>query len=219
MTTPPDEQTLEGLDRRSLALAGAVGAARLVRQLADDQTLDSEQQALRDALVAATVVREPERWELIFNDLPAFQRAAHSAAEVLSANESDRRDVLYTVQLVQLAEMLNQQPAVRNRLAELLDALSDDADESLADIYKQSISHLGQRIQVSGSARALQQPAVAAQIRALLLCGVRMGWLWLRLGGKRRQLVFSRGRIVAALREAGTEAEPPRHDPPQDDPP
>ena len=194
------EATIDQLDHRSLALAATFGAARLVQQLADDQSLDDREEELRHMLTAATVVRDPADWELIFSNLPALRRAAGAAVEILGNQQQDRRALLYGIQLIQLAELLGQQPAVRNKLAELIDALTNDEPATLAAVYRQSISHLGQRIQVTGSAKALQEPAVADQIRTLLLCGVRMAWLWLRLGGKRRQLVFGRRRIVDGLR-------------------
>lgn len=192
------EIAIEQLDRRSLALAGTFGAAALVQQLADDHELDALEERLSTALVGATVVRDPDDWALVFADLPAFRQGVTQAIEVLS-NQKDRRALLYGVQLIQLAELLRDQPAVRNRLGELLDELTNDEPETLAAIYKQSISHLGQRIQVTGSAKALQQTETADRIRMLLLCGVRMAWLWLRLGGKRRQLVFGRRRIIDGL--------------------
>lgn len=194
------EPELTDLDLRSMALAGVFGASLLVQKLADDQTASADDESLQEALVRATVLREPDDWKLVFSNLGAFREAANASSRLLANQRADRRVLLYGVQLIQLAELLNQQPAVRNRLAELLDALTDDSNASLAAVYRNSISNLGQRIQVTGAASALQREDTASAIRALLLCGVRMAWLWLRLGGKRRHLVFSRRRIVNELR-------------------
>jgi len=45
----------------------------------------------------------------------------------------------------------------------------------------------------------LQQPAVAQEIRSLLLAGVRFAWLWLQLGGRRWQLILQRRPVLSAL--------------------
>lgn len=198
--SPKHQQHPANLDHRSLALAGVFAVAQLVHKLAHREPQNDQDLRLRRMLFRATVVRDPDDWAQIFSDLPVLRSAASSTATILDSQRRDRQVLIYGVQLIQLAELLNQQPAVRNRLAELIDALVDDEPTSLAEVYRQSISHLGQRIQVTGNAEALQDTDTASAIRALLLCGVRMGWLWLRLGGKRRQLVFSRKRVTDMLR-------------------
>ncbi|MEM1232202.1 MAG: DUF489 family protein, partial [Pseudomonadota bacterium] len=89
--------------------------------------------------------------------------------------------------------------AIRTPLETLLDRAQNADPESLEQIYTATISKLGHRIQVTGDPRTLAEPAVAAQIRALLLAGVRFAWLWRSLGGRRRHLVLSRRRLTATL--------------------
>jgi high frequency lysogenization protein len=67
---------------------------------------------------------------------------------------------------------------------------------NIADIYSDIISNLGPKIQISGNPHILQQKQVQNKIRALLLAAMRSAVLWRQLGGKRRQLVFSRKAIV-----------------------
>lgn len=68
-------------------------------------------------------------------------------------------------------------------------------------IYKEIISDLGPKIQVNGNPACLQQEINQHKIRALLLSGVRATVLWRQLGGKRRQLVFSRKAMLEQLKQ------------------
>jgi high frequency lysogenization protein len=52
------------------------------------------------------------------------------------------------------------------------------------------------RIMVSGDAVYLQNSDNVNRIRALLLSGIRAAMLWRQIGGRRRQLLFSRQKYV-----------------------
>jgi len=66
-------------------------------------------------------------------------------------------------------------------------------------VYEETIAHLGKRVQVTGEAGRLQQDSVAAEVRALLLGGIRFAWLWHQLGGRRWHLVLRRSDVLLAL--------------------
>ena len=69
-----------------------------------------------------------------------------------------------------------------------------------ASIYQDTVGKAGPRIMITGNPTYLQQNAVAEQIRALLLCGVRAASLWRGAGGSRWQMMFSqRGVAERAL--------------------
>ena len=63
---------------------------------------------------------------------------------------------------------------------------------SLASVYQDTLSTMRQRIQVMGTARALQDQRNADRIRALLLAGVRASLLWHQTGGRRWRLLLNR---------------------------
>ncbi len=67
---------------------------------------------------------------------------------------------------------------------------------TLAQAYKDTVSQLRPRIMVSGDPALLNRSNNADRIRALLLAGIRSAVLWRQLGGSRRKLLFSRGRMV-----------------------
>lgn len=96
-----------------------------------------------------------------------------------------------------LAERINQ---VQRQLAHF--EIDDSSVLSNFDsIYKDLISNLGPKIQVNGNPSCLQQEQTQHKIRALLLAGVRATVLWRQIGGKRRQLVFSRKAMITQCKQ------------------
>ncbi|MEK7758734.1 MAG: DUF489 family protein, partial [Pseudomonadota bacterium] len=47
----------------------------------------------------------------------------------------------------------------------------------------------------------LSNPAIADKVRAALLAGIRSAVLWRQLGGRRWQLLFSRGKLARTAAE------------------
>jgi high frequency lysogenization protein len=70
--------------------------------------------------------------------------------------------------------------------------------EKLAELYIQTLSQIPPRIMVSGEHGYLVNPAVAARVRTALFAGIRAGFLWHQLGGRRWQLLLSRRKIARA---------------------
>lgn len=78
----------------------------------------------------------------------------------------------------------------------------DELQEScnaLARLYQDTISKLSFRIHVAGNPEYLRDHAVADQIRALLLAGIRSAVLWHQLGGRRWHLFFYKKRYRETL--------------------
>ncbi|WP_426370050.1 high frequency lysogenization protein HflD [Pseudocolwellia sp. HL-MZ7] len=73
---------------------------------------------------------------------------------------------------------------------------SETLSSSIASIYSDIISPLGTPIQVAGEPDILKQPINQHRIRALLLAGIRSAVLWRQVGGKRRNILFARSKIV-----------------------
>lgn len=73
---------------------------------------------------------------------------------------------------------------------------SETLISSIASIYSDIISPLGTPIQVAGEPSILKQSINQHKIRALLLAGIRSAVLWRQVGGKRRNILFSRSKIV-----------------------
>ncbi|TMM41933.1 high frequency lysogenization protein HflD [Colwellia ponticola] len=126
-----------------------------------------------------------------------------------SGNSKDNKDpelTRYIMSLINLERRLTKQPQLLDALGERINATkrqlehysltSDTLTASFASIYSDIISPLGHKIQVTGEPTILKQSINQYKIRALLLAGIRSAVLWRQVGGKRRQILFNRKKIV-----------------------
>lgn len=117
----------------------------------------------------------------------------------------------YIISLINLERRLIKQPKQLALLGERVEATerqlahytvtSEQVVSSLASIYSDIISPLGSRIQVTGEPSILKQPINQYKIRALLLAGIRSAVLWRQVGGKRRNILFSRNKLVQSAKQ------------------
>lgn len=84
----------------------------------------------------------------------------------------------------------------------------DNAEDNLFyvlnDIYVQTISKLQPRVQLIGNADYLSDTFKAAQIRSLLLAGIRAGILWSQCKGTRLNLIFNIKKIMQTAKDLKT---------------
>lgn len=192
------------LDYSALALAGVAQAAALVHRTAQGEALPD---GPRRALLATIATRNAPDLASVFPDPAAFRIGVDMATQALSGSARQPQVLHYSLQLIELARLLGRVPQVVEKLGRLLDQLDghtpDDAE--LGQIYQQTISTLGKRIQVTGDPQVLQQEGTANRIRAMLLAGVRLAWLWQQLGGRRWHLVLRRRALLVGLRALATD--------------
>jgi high frequency lysogenization protein len=189
---------------RVIALSGVFQAAGLVQQVARKGLISTEKISTSInslfQLDANSVVD-------IYGSLNNIAPGLKLAHKQLSANDS-RDDELtrYVLSLIQLERKLSKH---RHRLEKIRSGITETAARlvhfpathsnilgALADIYAENISTLKPRIMVSGETVYLQNSDNVNRIRALLLSGIRSAMLWRQIGGRRRQLLFSRSRYV-----------------------
>ena len=91
---------------------------------------------------------------------------------------------------------LGQRIEQAKRQTDHYDITSETLLASLASIYSDVISPIGSRIQVAGEPDILKNQLNQHKIRALLLAGIRSAVLWRQVGGKRRNILFSRSKIL-----------------------
>jgi high frequency lysogenization protein len=187
------------IDYRALALAGAVQAATLVHRTAHGGDVPAEAQRV---LLCTVPTRRAGDLAEVFPDPGAFTLGVDVAIEALAGKSRTPEVLRYTLQLIDLARLLGSVPQVVEKLGRLLDDVDPAEPDAgqLSRIYQQTISTLGKRIQVTGDPQLLQQEPVADRIRALLLAGVRLAWLWHQLGGRRWQLILRRRAALVGLR-------------------
>jgi len=127
------------------------------------------------------------------------------------STQKDPELTRYIVSLINLERKLIKKPKVMATLGERIDKTkrqlehfdisSDTMLASFASIYSDVISPLGARIQVAGEPTILKQSSNQNKIRSLLLAGIRATVLWRQVGGKRRNILFSRAKIVACAEQ------------------
>lgn len=124
-------------------------------------------------------------------------------------NNSQKKDPEITRYVVSLLSLERRLSKNNKKMAELgnrieqaqrqldhYDINSETLVSSLASIYSDIVSPLGTPIQVAGNPEILKNTTYQHKIRALLLAGIRSSVLWRQVGGKRRNILFSRSKIV-----------------------
>lgn len=204
------------LDRHgsSAALAGLVQAAVTVHAIAHGQPVDP---APKTALIRAIFVTNPDSLDDIFPTLTPYREGLRMTASMLSSpGRSVIEPLKYCVALLDLEKRLRSRPALVRQIGQGIDNLAqrepnggsawqEDVPEhvyrALSELYQQTVSTLSRRVQVTGNVAQLRRDDVAAEVRALLLAGIRFAWLWRQLGGRRWHLVLRRSNIRQALAE------------------
>ncbi|MCH1918907.1 high frequency lysogenization protein HflD [Shewanella sp. A3A] len=195
---------MDSLENRTMALAATLQAIAQVQYIARHGETDEQQLA---AALNTILVTEPDSIDDIY---PDKQVLANGFRWVLNQlGDSQQKDVevtRYLVGLLSLERKLSRNNGALNVLSERINqvhrqlqhfAITDEqVISNFASIYSDVISNIGPKIQISGNPHVLQQPLVQHKIRALLLAAMRSAVLWRQLGGKRRQLVFTRKAIV-----------------------
>jgi len=199
-----------------LALAGIFQSAYLVQQLAREGRADSD--ALRASIQSVLALNAPDV-EAVYGGTRGVRLGLELLSTKLSGKTqpSDMEMARYVVAMMQLEGALRRRPAMLDDLRQGIDTartqmkfFENEAPaesihpllmDKLAQVYSQTISTLTPRIMVSGEHGHLANPAIAAKVRAALLAGIRSAVLWRQLGGRRWQLLFSRGKIARTSAE------------------
>ncbi|HEX7030959.1 MAG TPA: high frequency lysogenization protein HflD [Gammaproteobacteria bacterium] len=195
------------IEDRVLALAGLVQAAWLTDRVA--YTGQAEDAAL-DATLGSLFSFQAADVAGVFGGRSRVRPGLEILARVLDnrGKPEDARLTRYLVSLTGHARRAEQNEdlmaALRRGLerAELQKSHFEGWDApvmaSLADIYVRTVGTLEPRIMVSGEPARLQNPVNVDHIRALLLAGIRAAVLWRQTGGRKWQLVLSRGKLRQA---------------------
>ena len=175
----------------ALALAGVCQSVLLISQLA--QKGDVDHQDAFQTTIHSLLITQPEDTLAVFGgDVQHLKVGLNTLIEQLT--------------------QLNKQPEIKQelgrRIARLPEQLAyhdnqfdDEMFSIMANIYVDTISPLGKRIHIIGSAYHLQQQNVQDKIRACLLAGIRSAVLWRQVGGSKWQLLFHRKKLVQAARQ------------------
>lgn len=196
---------------KTLALAGLFQAATLVQQLARTGEVPEESY---HCLINSIFVLDPDSVESIYSGAQGVKLGIDTLLMILRDKQSSRYTdaIRYGIGLLQVERLLRRNEDInsvlRSRLEQTTRQLphfdgvtSHPVIAKLNDIYLDTLAKFKFRIQVNGDPRHLQKQENAAQIRAILLAGVRSALLWRQLGGSRLQFAFGKRRLIAALTE------------------
>jgi len=199
------------LQSRSIAFAAICQAAYLVDKIAT-KGLCPDAVAF-DASLRSIMRTESDSPLEIFGGYESLALGFKSMAEQLdnTANKRNMQVTKYIIGMLALEKKLRANRTTLGMLGERINQVQrqlahfeiDDSSvlSNLNAIYKELISNLGPKIQVNGNPSCLQQEQTQHKIRALLLAGVRAAVLWRQIGGKRRQLLFSRKAMIHQARQ------------------
>lgn len=197
------------MQEQIVALGAVFQAAVLVEQLARTGQVPS---AATTCLLNSLLVRTPETTLAVYNHTDALLFDGYRLLTGTLEREHAilQRDALrYALAMIGLERPLARRKDMLTQIGRRLDHIQSQVNHfgvyhpntvaALGSLYQETLSTFRRRIQVQGDIRHLQQPDVAALIRALLLAGIRSARLWRQLGGHRWQLIFSRRKMLAAL--------------------
>jgi high frequency lysogenization protein len=201
---------------QTITLAAICQAANLVQQVSRTGRIDENELAILLKSITQTspentlavyggdIMNLKQGLELLINHLG--DSSDNNNANTQAKKVKDPELTRYIISLINLERKLIKQPKKLAELGERIDAskrqlehygiASETLISSFASIYSDIISPLGARIQVTGDPNLLKQNENQHKIRALLLSGIRAAVLWRQVGGKRRNILFSRKKIV-----------------------
>ena len=199
------------MNDQTITFAAICQAAQLVQQVSRTGQIDEHELAI---LLNSITQTSPQNTLSVYGgDLANLKVGLTSLINQLgdsigNKNNKDKDPELtrYLISLINLERKLIKQPKKLALLGERIeeskrqlahyDITSETLIASFASIYSDIISPLGTPIQVTGEPSILKQTANQHKIRALLLAGIRAAVLWRQVGGKRRNILFSRSKLV-----------------------
>ena len=196
---------------RHLALAGVCQAAALVKQIA--RTGDIDHAAFACSINSIAVTDSAQTLD-VFGSLPQLTLGLSTLINQLDNNDQNKDVEItrYVANLLALERKISGKNKVMQQLGERIsqiqrqqlhmDLLDTQMLSNLAAIYSEVVSPVARKIQIAGSPALLKRADNQHKVRASLLAGVRAAVLWRQLGGKRRQILFSRQSILNAAKSA-----------------
>ena len=196
------------IPERVLALAGVLQALSQVRRIAD--TGQSDAAVVQTALDSVFRI-DADTPEEVYGRVANLAPGLKLLRDYLNKESNDEGLTRLALSVLQLERRFVGEPNTVNAVASGIAEIASQAEASgsthpdvlsaLGGLYADTISHLRPRVMVQGNPHYLGQPGVVAEIRAILLAGVRSAVLWRQLGGSFWDLLFSRRAMADAASE------------------
>lgn len=189
----------------TLALAGVCQAIDCVQSIARNGQANKDDM---NTIFKSALKIDANSAEEIYGDYKDLHTGFQSIVSQLSGSKTDSNFGRYLVNIISLEKQFTNNTKMMdlvanrisqsNRLVEYQDdeAINSTTIEQLAATYKDSISKLPTKIQVTGNSKYLEQITNQNLIRALLLGALRSAVLWRQVGGKKRQFILNKSKLV-----------------------
>lgn len=202
---------MNSIEEQTITMAAVCQVAALVQKIArSGENIDADLKVMLESIV----ITSPENTLDVYgNDSANLKTGLNALVEQLG-NQTKQKDpelTRYVVSLLGLERRLANKRGQLSLLGERIEQCqrqlahyeinSDTLVASLASIYSDLLSPLGTPIQVAGEPERLKQTGNQHKIRALLLAGIRSSVLWRQVGGKRRNILFGRSKMVACAQQ------------------
>lgn len=193
---------------RVLPLAGLLQALKLVRQTAETGHAD----AALEAQVLDSVFRiDAASVDAVYGGLPVLRPGLMLLRDHLSGRGDPALNKL-SIALNRLERRFATEDEMAQAVRRGVESIATTAERQgsahpdtiarLGRLYSETISELRPKVIVQGNPHYLQQPAVVAEIRALLLAALRSAVLWRQVGGTAWDLFLRRRMMLQAANEA-----------------
>ena len=198
---------LSPVQERALALAGLAQACYLVTGIARTGMVSEDSMA---GSLESLFIMNPDETLDVYRDGNGVRTGLRLITEILGdLRLNDHGDtVRYVMAVLNLTKRLSQQPDLmraigagisgiqEHRNLQALSVTSEETIDRLSDLYEETAGNAEPRIRVYGLQKHLQNRTNTCRIRALLLAAVRAAVLWRQVGGRGRQWLLSRGKLV-----------------------
>lgn len=203
----PDSLRNDPITDRVLALAGLVQALAQVRRVAD--TGQAEESVLATAMDSVFRV-DAESAAAVYGGADALRPGLRLLRDYFCGGTArDEQLPKLALSVLQLERRFTAEPQVVAKVqagiqgcavAAARDGSSNpDVLAAMGALYSDTLSSLRPRILVQGNPHYLAQPAVVAEVRAVLLAAVRSATLWRQMGGSMLDFFLRRKQMAAAV--------------------
>lgn len=197
------------MKQRALALAGLLQSVQQVRRIAT--TGGSETDALEPCIDSLFRI-DAETTQEVYGGASRLEPGMRLLFDAASGgNPRDPAITRIAVTLLHVERRFARQPRLMQAVHEGILDIQRQREHwgpthptvlgRLGELYAGTVSSLRPRVLVQGNPNYLGQPTVVAEIRAVLLAGLRSAVLWRQLGGGYVDLLLRRRQIADAARE------------------
>ncbi len=196
---------------QTITFAAICQIAAMVQKIARQGSVDDEQ---FEVMLSSIINTSPSDTLDVYGGELSHLQDGLKALSYHLGNENKQKDpelTRYIVSLLNLERRLTKNSKQLNALGQRIDDIQRQTNHyhltspqmisSIASIYSDLISPLGARIQVAGDPSILKIEANQHKVRALLLAGVRSAVLWRQVGGKRRNILFARSKLLDCAKQ------------------